>query len=220
MKCGHCGKENPDEAFNCYGCGNDLAKSEAPVIKETKAGFFIRAVARLIDTVFAFAVSFISGPIAVIVLNLLAFAKVLPDDWKYHLQGFSFSVYFFSYLGGVLYHTFCEGIYGATLGKLCCGIRVVRLDKSPCDVSSAFKRSLAFTLDGMFFGLVGYCSMQKTPFNQRYGDLWAKTIVVKNNEIPRELERDASFLIAGLVTGITVFISSIIFGMILKVYSF
>ena len=77
---------------------------------------------------------------------------------------------------------FTEGISGTSIGKLCCGLNIVNLDGSPCSMTAAFKRDLAYYMDGLFFGLIAYESMKKGPLQQRYGDVWAKTVVVRKKE--------------------------------------
>ena len=41
-------------------------------------------------------------------------------------------------------------------------------------------RSLGYYVDGLFFGLVGWTSMSRSPTKQRLGDKWAGTVVVHN----------------------------------------
>ena len=63
-------------------------------------------------------------------------------------------------------------------------------------------RSLWFLVDGFFFGLVGYTSMQKSPLNQRYGDVWGHTVVVAAANVPAGSERGTLQLMGGLMLGI------------------
>src|SRR5205823_5416376 len=70
------------------------------------------------------------------------------------------------------------------LGKLICQLRVIHEDAHSINIWSAVKRSLAFLWDGLFFGLVGYNSMKQSDLNQRYGDRWAHTVVVKSADAP------------------------------------
>jgi uncharacterized RDD family membrane protein YckC len=90
---------------------------------------------------------------------------------------------------------------GASLGKLACGLRVVSEESRPIGLSQAFKRSLAFYWDGLFFGLVGYSSMKKSELNQRYGDHWAKTLVIKSSEVPVESKRGWEMFALAFVMG-------------------
>jgi uncharacterized RDD family membrane protein YckC len=64
------------------------------------------------------------------------------------------------------------------------GLRVRRSDLAPCTVGAAFGRNLAYYIDSFFFGLVAYSSMSKSPRQQRLGDKWAHTVVVKSATLP------------------------------------
>jgi uncharacterized RDD family membrane protein YckC len=221
--CDYCGGENPDEAVNCSGCGTELKNLNlSPIISEqvklTAAGFWIRALARIIDMVFGLFVGFTAGIFGGTTLVLLNAAGVVPPGWQHRIHGFSLTVLAFSFLGNILYHTFCEGIYGATLGKLCCGIRVVSEDRSPSNLKSALIRTLAYYIDALFFGLVGYNSMQKSALNQRYGDVWGKTAVLKASEVAPESERSSMRLVLSLFLGVGSWIVMLAAGIILKVF--
>lgn len=81
----------------------------------------------------------------------------------------------------VLYFTVFEGLYGATLGKLLLGMRVVKEGCQGCGLGAAFIRGLLRYIDGFFFAIPAYLSM-KAPLFQRIGDKAAKTIVVDAKE--------------------------------------
>jgi uncharacterized RDD family membrane protein YckC len=221
--CDYCGGENPDEAINCSGCGTELKNLNPPPIiskqdKLTAAGFGIRALARIIDAVFGLFIGFVAGSLGGMILVLLNAAGVLSAGWQQRIHGFSLTVLGFSLLGNILYHCFCEGIYGATLGKLCCGIRVVSEDGSPSNLKGALIRTLAYYFDALFFGLVGYNSMQKSALNQRYGDVWGKTAVLKASEVAPESERTPMRLALSLFLGIGCWIFMVAAGLVLKVF--
>lgn len=58
-------------------------------------------------------------------------------------------------------------------------------------------RNLAFLIDSLFFGLVGASAMGKSPTNQRYGDQWARTLVVRVADLaPSQRPSTARFLCA------------------------
>ena len=126
--------------------------------------FWPRVAARLIDIVVMTLLGSVAGAL---------FAMVA----KYHATGVS--VFIFSVLAGVAYHTICEGLHGSTVGKLALHMVVVTDGGTPCDLGAAFKREIAYFFDALFFGLIGYVSMNKSPQEQRYGDRWAQTIVCK-----------------------------------------
>ena len=64
-KCPYCGKEYPDDAVVCATDQYPLDGKQAGVVstqgKSPSAGFGIRALARIIDTIFALLVGFAAG---------------------------------------------------------------------------------------------------------------------------------------------------------------
>lgn len=148
------------------------------------AGFAIRVLARVIDGLYGIAVGFVGGFVAGIALVLLARMGLVPAGWQQRLSGTNLYGWGLGLVGSLLYHTLTEGMYGASLGKLICRLRVVREDGGEAGLTQAFRRSLAYFWDSIFFGLVGYSSMKKSDQNQRYGDHWAKTIVARVVDLP------------------------------------
>jgi uncharacterized RDD family membrane protein YckC len=220
--CGYCGGQNPDEAFHCSGCGKEFENSTPPApppaqVSVAGAGFGIRVLARLIDMVLGLGVGFAAGFIGGIILLILAKTGVIEPGWRKNLGGFSFTALAFAFLGNILYHFFCEGIHGATLGKLCCGIRVVRMDGGPSTFKGALIRTLAYYIDGLFFGLVALNSMNKSPLNQRYGDVWGKTLVLKNDDIAPEWQRSSMHFILGFFLGFCCWVMAMVASLVLKV---
>ena len=97
--------------------------------------------------------------------------------------------------------TLCEGLHGSTVGKILLSMVVVQEDGSPCRLKSALVRSLAYLVDSLFFGVVGYFAMQRTIRNQRYGDSWAETVVCKRSTLPAGTLRGAGRFTRGLLLG-------------------
>lgn len=84
------------------------------------------------------------------------------------------------YFGGsFLYHSLLEGVYGQTVGKKVCGIRVVKADFSPCGLQAGFVRNILRIADGICGYLVAAISLAATFRWQRVGDLVAETVVVR-----------------------------------------
>jgi uncharacterized RDD family membrane protein YckC len=98
---------------------------------------------------------------------------------RFMLTIFSATALFF--VGGFLYHSLLEGLYGQTLGKKICGIRVLKADFSPCGLSSGFLRNLLRIADAFFYYLVAVIALAGTFKWQRIGDIVAETVVVKEN---------------------------------------
>ncbi len=221
-KCSYCGQENEDAQDRCGGCGTELLELSAPVTvskptKLTRASFGVRAMARGGDAVLELGLSFAAGALAGTVLGVLNAGGHLPHGWQRHVQNLSAISILFTALGSVCYHTFCEGLHGASFGKAIYGLRVVGQTGKPCGLKAAWLRSWAFLVDGLVFGLVAYESMRKSALNQRYGDVWAKTVVLLEREIPRGAERTTARFILGLALGAGSLVVCTATGMVLKV---
>jgi uncharacterized RDD family membrane protein YckC len=149
-------------------------------------GFGRRAAAKLIDSAVHLILMFIASlgfGIVILIVSWIAGADAQAQFTKIELIT-PLEERFFSLLGFIAYTTLCEGIHGSSLGKMLLGIVVTGEDLKPCTLAAAFKRSLAFIWDGMFFGFVGYHAIAGSPENQRNGDYWAETVVVKRKSAP------------------------------------
>jgi len=217
IQCDYCGRQNPDEAMNCSGCASQL-REPPPVVKQTKAGFWIRFAARFIDFAFLGFIGFFVAEGLLVALMLAGRRDLISEDGNYASAGLGLMPVFCFIFARFLYQIICEAAGGITLGKLCCGLRVVRQDGSPCTVRGAFIRNLAYVLDSQFLGGVGYTSMKNSPLNQRYGDVWGKTAVIKSREMSPESKRGPAHLACTLAFG--VFIYAILFatGLLLKIW--
>lgn len=165
------------------GYGSPSAAGTAPVLEIPtfeleSAGFGIRAMAQCIDAVFTMASAYVGGIFAGIALAVIGSA-----GWEQRVGGVHALGMILSVLATVAYHTLAEGMGGATLGKQLCGLRVLSDDARPCTVQKALVRSAAFYLDALFFGIPAWSSMSKSPIQQRNGDRWAGTRVVKAHSI-------------------------------------
>lgn len=79
------------------------------------------------------------------------------------------------------YYLFMEAVFGATLGKLFCRLRVVDLRGAPPNLGSVFMRNILRVVDYPIFFLIAVISMESSPLNQRLGDRAAGTLVVKKS---------------------------------------
>jgi uncharacterized RDD family membrane protein YckC len=181
------------------------------------AGFWIRVAGRLIDSVVSFVTSFLGGGAAGL---LLVEAKALgvhlaPAARPLSLGGLGIA-FLVTAAGTTGYHTLAEGIGGATVGKLVLGLRVRRsYDLAPCGLSAALIRSVTYYLDALFFGLVAHQAMSSSSSNQRYGDQWAETVVVRGASVPHE--PDAGALMAvGLALGVGAEMIAAVLGVLIR----
>lgn len=70
---------------------------------------------------------------------------------------------------------------GGTIGNSIVGLRAIpmRGPNRKLTFGQYLKRHLLDPINMLFFGLPGIITIKNTEKNQRIGDLWAKTIVVK-----------------------------------------
>jgi uncharacterized RDD family membrane protein YckC len=165
------------------------------------AGFRIRALARVIDTVFGLAVGRVAGSAALVVLLDLEALSVSHPGWRLRIMHERMLLMLFGLVGVILYHTVCEGLHGSTLGKFVCGLNVLSEDCTPCCLWPAFVRSVGYFIDAIAFGLVAYLEMSRTLMEQRHGDHWVRTVVVKSLQVPEESKRSDARFFAVLVAG-------------------
>lgn len=178
--------------------------SPTPVVNSPMsagADFGIRVLARGIDILYGLLLAVIMGFVGGIILAILSAMGRIREDWVEALGQESPVAFFWGILGAFLYHGFSEGFGGTTIGKLCCGLNITQEDGRPCTGVAAFKRSLVYHADALFFGLVAYNSMKDSPLRQRYGDVWGKTVVVKKSVYRPTPARSIWRILAGLALG-------------------
>ena len=183
-------------------------------------GFWPRAGARVIDLVFHYGMGRCSGYLFGF-LALLAFRATHSYNlWiaMRRLNG-SLIIFLFAVLGAIALETVCEGLHGSTPGKLLFSIVVVQEDGTPCRMRSALVRSLAYMVDSLFFGLIAYFNMQKSPQQQRHGDEWAHTVVCKRANAAPENLRGVGTFIAALLLAAMADIALMMTGVLLQIVS-
>ena len=78
------------------------------------------------------------------------------------------------------YFIVAEALWGKTLGKRLCGIRVVTLTGAPIGWWRALVRQAARLIDGQFLHLPGRLLIGTTARRQRVGDFAAGTVVIRH----------------------------------------
>ncbi len=89
-----------------------------------------------------------------------------------------------------------EQWFGATLGNLLVGLKPISIKKSSDNSTfsgtdeeptfgQSLKRHLLDPIDMFFFGLIGIITIKNTDKNQRLGDIWGNTIVIKTSELKK-----------------------------------
>ncbi len=156
---------------------------------------------RVIDIAYGIILGFIAGVLAGLGLVIADQAGLITPGWQNRIEGLDLPGFGFGLLGAFLYHSITEGMFGASLGKLACRLRVVTEEGRPIGFGRALMRSLAYYFDALFFGLVAYSSMKNSPLNQRYGDKWAHTVVVPSNEVAPDAKGSVVIFILAFLIG-------------------
>ncbi len=86
---------------------------------------------------------------------------------------------FLIFLVMVLYFTLFESILGASIGKIICRLRVIHLNGKTASLAKNLVRNFFRLIDLPIFGLIALFSMENSPLNQRLGDRFSETIVIK-----------------------------------------
>jgi uncharacterized RDD family membrane protein YckC len=100
-------------------------------------------------------------------------------DYVWHLDTRGTLLFMAAWL---IYAIAMEARFGATIGKMILGLRVVNVDGSPITLQAAIIRNLLRIVDGFLFYLVGAVLAWNSPLQQRLGDRVAGTIVVRQRE--------------------------------------
>jgi len=172
-------------------------------------GLPLRALARLIDLGVTMLAVFVAGLVGLVVAGALAsdaatFAalEMLTGETDGNAPGSRLWDSVLTLLAITAMHTLSEGLHGSTLGKRLCGITVVSEDGTPAGLRAAFKRSLGFLVDQLFFGLVGAHKILNAPRAQRFGDETAQTVVVRIHSLAPFARRSARRFLAATAAGI------------------
>lgn len=99
------------------------------------------------------------------------------DEGGYSVTGlpaFSIMIFWFIMTVGI------EQLNGATLGNQFQNLRPIpKFDsRKELTIGQSIKRHLLDPIDLQIFGLIAVLTIRNTEFNQRLGDLWAKTVVI------------------------------------------
>ena len=177
-----------------YGVGDDA-------LRAVQYGTFgVRLGARLIDVAVGMGVGFAAGIVGFVVAAAVQGLDAVTQRTAH--APFSAGAFALGILGSLSYHALAEGIGGATLGKLALGLRVRRDDLSAPRIAGGVLRTIAYVIDAFLFGAIAYGSMSKSPTQQRLGDKWAHTVVVRAATLPRDAPPApvAVGLVVGLLT--------------------
>ena len=170
--CPSCGRfASPDATF-CGFCRYSLQGT--PDVYEASTATGQRLIAGLIDGVLM---------VVLFTVMALAFADVEQGTGnnqtvRVGLWNEQFLLYLVILYG---YYVVLETLFGATVGKLMLGLRVIKVSGARYDLGAALLRNLLRFVDSFPFGLyiVGLVFIAATEKKQRLGDIAAGTAVVK-----------------------------------------
>jgi uncharacterized RDD family membrane protein YckC len=179
--------------------------------------FWPRVAARLIDLVVHYILSFGTGILFGILVSIAAMMQHASSvAMLRRYPSSSAALFVMALIGSIVFETICEGIHGSTPGKMVLGFMVVQADGTPCRFKSAFIRSLAYCIDSLFFGLIGYMSMHEDVQQRRHGDDWAETVVVRRSQVAPQNLRSGGTFVAGLLIASMVYAALVLAGLMVR----
>lgn len=101
----------------------------------------------------------------------------------------------------VAYDVASERVGGATAAKAWFRQRVVSENGNRPTLAALVIRTLAQGWDAALFGLVAYRRMTRSTRNQRWGDAWARTVVVRADSLSLEERGNRIQLAVGVICG-------------------
>lgn len=140
------------------------------------AGFERRLLAGIVDFVITLAITLM----IFLFIFPLSFGSI-STPWS--LLGEPLSLVLFGLLSAVsvIYFTFFEALTGQTPGKKAVAIRVVGDDSPECSVGRILLRNVVRIIDFLpAFYILGLISIMVTNNRKRFGDILARTSVVKS----------------------------------------
>lgn len=142
-KCPKCNYEAADEVKYCPDCGTSYLDYPKP------AGFWIRLVASLIDALVF---------IPLIIISFINFLSIK-----------SFLLYLILAIPGLIYKPFMESHYGATLGKMALGLKVIDENGNKLDLKAAYLRFIFFMISSIITIAGGYFVFSSPEFQDASG---------------------------------------------------
>ena len=180
MHCARCGRRVTAQAPRCPECGADprtgvaaLKRGEPDRVRVCQ-GVWPRCLAMAVDGV-VFALAWL----AVALVYYLA----LVATGQFSIVGkepTARPVWVAGVAGVFVYFWVCEAVWGRTLGKRLCDLRVVRRDGGRLGAGGALVRTILRLVDWLpAFFVLGAVVIWATPTDQRLGDLAASSAVVR-----------------------------------------
>lgn len=179
-----------------------------------------RGFALVVDLLVHSVLSVGAGTAAGILLGLMQGAGWIDGSWVGRIEKFGdgLGAIAVGMLGLYVFRATSLAIGNATIGKLFLGQRVFQLrpgtpvrkgvgeldyelEAEPCSARAAFVRELLTPIDGIFFGVVAWSTMQRSQLSQRLGDQAARTVVVRSGAEPASARRSTAQAWFGVAIG-------------------
>lgn len=178
ISCLRCRASNSAEADFCYSCGLPFDEGRgrqtgtvSAVLLGQPAGFWIRAVAAIIDALCLAAVEFM-----LIVIAPGISLDIYLDSGA--IWGTGTWVDFVTLLTGITYYTVGVSVWATTIGKRAVGLYVLRPDGSKLGPGRAFARYWAPILSALIL-FIGFLMVAFREDKRALHDLICDTVVVK-----------------------------------------
>lgn len=203
--CTRCGTFRCAECLSdglCAGCRDTVGVR--PIQSGDVYGFGRRAGGRIIDLLVGQGTGLVAGVLAAVSLVVLERMGVARAGWATRMDpGFGFNL-LAGFVSSVLGAAVGTWLCGATVGKALLGMRVVRTDGQRAGLGANLVRELGYFIDALFFGLVAKSAMDGSPLQQRFGDQWAGTTVVRAGALRSPVAFPVGRLVLGIGAGIAV----------------
>lgn len=171
------------------------------VASNSAASFGLRLAARLIDLLFGILIVFLANVASVLILGVLKARGYVPPDVVFAGQLMTPAGIAGILLGGLLYSVTAESVGGATFGKALLRLRVTSENLTPSTFRGALLRSAGLCVDAL--GVPAYLAMSRSLMNQRYGDRWGHTVVLRASAVPPDSRKGLGLVTLGVFSGST-----------------
>lgn len=169
--CNACGTVQPPTA-RCVQCGATITATASPINEHSYAGFWIRALAYLIDSVLLITVQTALSLLINLTIGLLGIATEGNP-------AITTIIWLFGAVLSISYAVFFTGYCGQTPGKMALHIKVVRTDGSPVSYGrAALREVLGKFISSILLG-IGYLMVAFDNRKQGLHDKIADTYVIK-----------------------------------------
>lgn len=169
--CNACGTVQPPTA-RCVQCGATIIATASPINELSYAGFWIRVLAYLLDSVLLITVQTVLSLLINLTIGMLGIAT--EGD-----PAISTIIWLFGAVLSISYAVFFTGYCGQTPGKMALRIKVIRTDGSPVNYGrAALREVLGKFISSILLG-IGYLMVAFDNRKQGLHDKIADTYVIK-----------------------------------------